>query len=59
MIYDYVSSKSIIAKTFRDLKIQRNDWIKDAVEWIGEALQAINAAPQFEDKSRIIKTQSH
>jgi hypothetical protein len=59
MIYDYTSSKAIIAKTFRDLKIQRNDWIKDAVEWIGEALQAINAAPQFEDKARVIKTQSH
>jgi len=59
MVYDYVSSKSIIAKTFRDLKIQRNDWIKDAVEWIGEALQAINAAPQFEDKSRIVRTKSH
>lgn len=59
MVYDYVSSKSIIAKTFRDLKIQRTDWINDGVEWIGEALEAINAAPQFTDKSRILRTRSH
>jgi len=59
MVYDYVSSKSIIAKTFRDLSIQRTDWINDGVEWIGEALEAINAAPQFTDKIRIIRTYSH
>lgn len=59
MIYTYTSSKTIISKVFRDLKIQRNDWIYDGIEWIGEALEAINAAPQLEDKARVLQVQSH
>lgn len=59
MVYNYTSSKAIITKVFRDSGIQRNDWIKDAVEWIGESLEAIGAAPQLEDKSQILRTRSH
>jgi hypothetical protein len=59
MVYSYTSSKEIITKTYRDLGLQRNDWVNDAIEWIGEALDAINAYPQLVDKTHITKTSSH
>ncbi|WP_292484888.1 hypothetical protein, partial [Methanohalobium sp.] len=59
MTYNYTSSKAVIAKTYRDLKVQRNDWINDAVEWIGEAMDAIKAYPQLVDRSTRLKTSSH
>jgi len=34
----------------RDLKLSNDNWVDDAVEWIGEALEHIGAAPQLEKK---------
>ena len=59
MIYQNISSKSIISKVFRDFHIQSTDWVDDAIEWMGEALDAIGAAAQFEDKVTITKTTNH
>ena len=59
MVYKIKSSQTVIAKTKRDLRIQRDDWINDAIEWIGEALDAIGTPGQLIDKGRILKTSSH
>jgi hypothetical protein len=40
-VYKTKSSKTIIRKIFRDLKPDNDDnWIDDAIEWIGEASRA-------------------
>lgn len=59
MVYNFKSSQTIIAKVFRDLRIQREDWINDAIEWIGESLDAIGTPNQLITKAKIIKTSSH
>lgn len=43
----------------RDLKVQSEDWVNDAIEWMGEALDAIGTPGQLVDKARILKTSSH
>jgi hypothetical protein len=44
MVYNNVSTKSIIAKIYRDLDIQEeNTRVADFVEWIGEGLTKIGA----------------
>ena len=40
-IYKTTSAGTVIAKIFRDLKPTNDNWVDDAVEWIGEALEAI------------------
>ena len=42
MIYKNISSKAIIRKVFRDLNPNGDNWIEDAIEWIGEALEHIH-----------------
>lgn len=59
MVYNYISSQAIIGKVLRDFRVQRTDWINDAIEWIGEALSAIGTSAQLEDKTKIVKTHSH
>lgn len=59
MVYKLKSSQAIIAKTKRDLRIHYDDWINDAIEWMGEALDAIGTPGQLIDKGRILKTSSH
>jgi hypothetical protein len=49
-VYNNISSKVIIRKIMRDLKLSNDNWVDDAVEWIGEALEHIGAAPQLEKK---------
>jgi hypothetical protein len=46
-IYKTTSSKVIIRKIFRDINPNTDNWIDDAVEWMGEALEHIGAAPQL------------
>lgn len=50
MVYREVSSKAIIAKIFRDVKPPDANWVTDAIEWIGEALDEIGAGAQLIDK---------
>lgn len=50
---------NIIAKVFRDLKPDQEDFVIDAYEWIGEALGLIGAAPQYIDDSAIVKINNY
>jgi hypothetical protein len=58
MIYKTVSSKTVIAKMFRDLKPQSQDWVADSMEWIGEALEYIGFHAGFEKKSTSLQVNS-
>ena len=58
-IYKTISSKAVIRKIFRDLKPQNDNWVDDAVEWIGEALEHIGAAPQLCQKQCVIDIKDH
>lgn len=41
MNYKTISSQSVIAKIYRDLRPKDSSWEVDAIEWIGEALEFI------------------
>lgn len=56
---DFASSQRIIAKTQRDLGIQRTDFAIDAVEWISEAMDAIGSFAQTETRIDIVKSSDH
>jgi len=49
-IYKLISSRVIIRKIMRDLGPSDFNWLDDAIEWMGEALEHIGAAPQLEKK---------
>ena len=53
-IYKNISSKAIIRKLMRDLKPGDDNWIDDAVEWVGEALEHIGSMPQLETKNCVL-----
>jgi len=59
MIYTNTSSKYIIAKIFRDLNPQHDNFVEDAFEWIGEALELIGAVPQYKLKSETLQVIDH
>lgn len=59
MIYGYNSSRAVISKVFRDLKLQEAHWISDAIEWMGEALEAIGSVAQMTQESKIVRTSSY
>lgn len=55
MIYKLISSKAIIRKVMRDLKPPGDNWIDDAVEWTGEALEHIGSTPQLVTKGCVLQ----
>lgn len=59
MIYRHVSAKEVIRKVFRDLRPSTTDWILDAVEWMGEALEHIGASAQLCQKVCAIPVTDH
>jgi hypothetical protein len=58
-IYKHVSSKEIIRKVFRDIKPATADFVHDAIEWIGEALEHIGASAQLCTKQAVIPIANH
>jgi hypothetical protein len=58
-IYKHVSSKEIVRKVFRDIKPATADFVHDAIEWIGEALEHIGAAPQLCRKQCVLDIKNH
>ena len=58
-IYKHVSSKEIIRKVFRDLKPANANWLDDAIEWMGEALEHIGASTQLCTKHAVIPITNH
>lgn len=53
-IYKEISSKMIIRKVMRDLKPNNANWVDDAVEWIGEALEHVGASAQLCQKQCVL-----
>jgi hypothetical protein len=51
MIYKLVSAKFIIAKIYRDFKPTIPGWEASAIEWIGEAAEAIGQSAGLTNKS--------
>jgi|TARA_R110000744_G_scaffold340039_1_gene445187 hypothetical protein len=58
-IYRTESSKVVIRKVFRDLRLQDSNWIDDAVEWIGEALEHIGSSTQLTTKTCVLPMKDH
>ena len=58
-IYKTISSKVVIRKIFRDLKPSKDNWIDDAVEWVGEALEHIGASSQLCQKQCVLDVTDH
>lgn len=55
MIYQMVSSKSIIAKVIADMELKEKDIrITDMKEWIGEAMEKIGASTQYDKRIEVI-----
>lgn len=54
MIYKTVPLGVVIRKVMRDLKPAGDNWVSDAVEWSGEALEAIGAGPGYETHVELI-----
>ena len=59
MNYKHVSAKQVISKIFRDLRINDESWVLDAMEWIGEALEHIGAASQLCQKNCVLNITDH
>ena len=58
-IYKHVSSKEIVRKVFRDIKPATADFVHDAIEWIGEALEHIGASAQLCRKQCVLDIKDH
>lgn len=59
MIYKFKSSKSIIAKLYRDLGTNTEINESDVIEWIAEAMSRIGAYSQYLDKSIVLEVTNH
>jgi len=58
-IYKTISSKEIVRKVMRDLNPVGGDWLHDAIEWVGEALEHIGASAQLETHVCTIEVENH
>ena len=54
-----ISCKTVITKLFRDLRPSDDNWIMDAVEWIGETIQLVGIYPVLERKGEYITIADH
>jgi len=54
-----ISSKVLIRKIFRDLNPSKDNWVDDAIEWIGEALEHIGASSQLCQKQCVLDVSDH
>ena len=55
MIYKTIPLGTIIRKVMRDLKPTGDNWISDAVEWSGEALEAIGSGPGYSIEVELVR----
>ena len=58
-IYKNISSKYILNKVMRDLAPSDSNWMDDAVEWMGEALEHIGATPQLVTKNCVLSVDNY
>lgn len=59
MIYSTISIATLIAKMYRDLNLEDSNWIDDAIEWSGEAIEFIGQYNQLEKKQIVGEVTSH
>jgi hypothetical protein len=57
--YKTTSCKTVIRKVFRDIKPEDDNWVYDAIEWIGEALEHIGASTQLCRKQCVLTVVDH
>jgi hypothetical protein len=55
MVYNLVSTKVVISKVLRDLKVSNLDWTTDAVEWVGDVVERIGSFSPLVDKRVTLK----
>ena len=58
-IYKTISSQALIRKVLRDLRPVNTNWLDDAVEWVGEALEHIGASTQLETKQKVLSVKEY
>lgn len=58
-VHGLVNAKQVVAKVFSDFKPQDEDFELDALEWIGDAMGLIGAAPQYIDKSEYLDVSNY
>ena len=54
MIYKTCSVNKVIAQIYRDFKPAYSGWVKDAVEWIGDAIDIMKACGSYGEQSKTI-----
>lgn len=59
MLYNLISTQEMLGKIFRDFRPADGSWIADGIEWIGEALQAMDISPLHEKKKVFMKITGH
>lgn len=59
MIYNTVPLGGVIRKVMRDLKPSGDNWVSDAIEWAGEALESIGSGPGYETHVELIKVANY
>jgi hypothetical protein len=59
MIHNLKSSKSIIARLYRNLGSNKELNESDIIEWVADALNMIGAYPQFKEVSTILTVENH
>lgn len=55
----FETSKIVIAKVFRDLRLNDDDWTEDAIIWIVEGMEMIGVRLFLIPKSMILKVKNH
>jgi hypothetical protein len=58
MIYNSISVKNILARVYRTFRIDDSDWVYDAVEWAGEALEQIGHIGQYIRKPQVVNIEN-
>ena len=58
-VYKNITSRAIIRKIMRDLQTTDDNWIDDAIEWMGEALEHIGASAQLEEKGCVLTIKNY
>ena len=58
-VYNQITSRAIIRKIMRDLQTTSDNWIDDAIEWMGEALEHIGSSAQLQEKGCVLTIKNY
>jgi hypothetical protein len=58
MIYNSISVKNILARVYRTFQLDSSDWVYDAIEWAGEAMEQIGHIGQYERKPAVLEIEN-